>query len=49
MVQVYKDFKSMLAHLRGKEVEIKHNAVKVEDILKKKDEKKKKKTKKKEK
>ena len=48
MVQVYKDFISILAQLRGIEVEIKNKAVKVEEIIKKKDEKKKK-TKKKEK
>lgn len=53
MVQVFKDYRQMINHLRGKEVEIKHKAVKVEDILKKKaektEEKPKKKTKKKEK
>lgn len=53
MVQVFKDYRQMINHLRGKEVEIKHKAVKVEDIMKKKaekaEEKPKKKTKKKEK
>ena len=55
MVQVFKDYRQMINHLRGKEVEIKHKAVKVEDIMKKKAEKAeeaekpKKKTKKKEK
>lgn len=53
MVQVFKDYRQMINHLRGKEVEIKHKAVKVEDILKKKaekaEEKPKKKAKKKEK
>lgn len=39
MVQVFKDYRQMINHLRGKEVEIKHKAVKVEDILKKKAEK----------
>ena len=42
MVQVYKDFKSMLAHLRGKEVEIKHEAIPVEEVKAKKAKKKKK-------
>lgn len=46
MVQVYKDFRSMLAHLRGKEVEIKHASIPVEEVKAKKA---KKKTKKKEK
>ena len=53
MVQVFKDYRQMINHLRGKEVEIKHKAVKVEDLMKKKaekaEEKPKKKTKKKEK
>ena len=39
MVQVFKDYRQMINHLRGKEVEIKHKAVKVEDIMKKKAEK----------
>lgn len=39
MVQVFKDYRQMINHLRGKEVEIKHKAVKVEDIKKKKAEK----------
>lgn len=49
MVQVFKDFRSMLNHLRGKEIEIKHKAVKVEEIEKKKKAKPKKKAKKEEK
>lgn len=32
MVQVFKDYKEMIAHIRHKDVEIKHKAVKVEDI-----------------
>lgn len=47
MIRVFKDYKSMLAHLRGQEIEIKHKEVKVEDIVKEK--KKKKKAKKEEK
>lgn len=49
MVQVFKDYRQMINHLRGKEVEIKHKAIKVEDLKKKKEEKPKKKSKKKEK
>lgn len=41
-VEVYRDFKEMLAHLRHKDVEVKHKAVKVEDVKPKKKGKKKK-------
>ena len=36
MIQVFKDEKAMIAHLRGKDTEIKHKAVPVEEIKKKK-------------
>lgn len=41
MIQVFKDEKSMIAHLRGKDTQIKHEAVPVEEIKKKKSGKKK--------
>lgn len=34
-MQVFKDYFEMLAHLRHKDKEIKHKAVKVEDLKKK--------------
>ena len=35
MVQTFRDFNEMLAHLRHKDVEVKHKAVKVEKVKKK--------------
>ena len=40
MIQVFKDNREMLAHVRHKDVEIKHKAVKVEEVKKKKGKKK---------
>lgn len=34
MIQVFKDYREMINHIRGNEVEIKHKAVKVEEIKK---------------
>jgi hypothetical protein len=36
MVQTFKSFEEMLAHLRHKDVEVKHKAVKVEEVKPKK-------------
>lgn len=36
MVQTFKNFNEMLAHLRHKDVEVKHKAVKVEEVKPKK-------------
>lgn len=41
MIQVFKDYREMINHIRGNEVEIQHKAVKVEDIKPKKKSKKK--------
>lgn len=41
MIRVFKDYKEMLAHIRHKEVEIKHKAVKADEIKPKKKRKKK--------
>lgn len=41
MIQVFRDYKEMLAHIRHKDVEIKHRAVKVEEVKPKKKTKKK--------
>lgn len=41
MVQTFKNFNEMLAHLRHKDVEVKHKAVKVEEVKPKKKAKKK--------
>lgn len=41
MIQVFRDYKEMLAHIRHKDVEIKHKAVKVEEVKPKKKTKKK--------
>lgn len=36
MVQVFKDYWEMVAHIRHQDVEIKHKAVKAEDVKPKK-------------
>lgn len=36
MTRTFKDFKEMLAHLRHKDVEVKHKAVKAEEVKPKK-------------
>ena len=40
MIQVFKDNREMLAHIRHKDIEIKHKAVNVEDVKPKKKKKK---------
>lgn len=36
MIQVFKDNREMLAHIRHKDIEIKHKAVKAEEVKPKK-------------